>query len=284
VFLLRPLRRCVPKIPFRANGRSNRRCSDTVANQFSEMYPAWILGVLCIASRLSVGAVSLKRNFEIQSLAHTVLPSIVDRHFRGALQAAFPQPNPSKLYHRSSTIKCEIDLTLYLLSGHVRKYGNIDLNDQKQYLPAGYTYISYSNDAFDSACQKSSVEVGIPANTCMSTGNYGFKIQLVKGERFTRHAACVILDLTAFAIFCNRLSTDSCDDAEVEYFSDRNCTTSVQKGSMDLGDFGGCNAFTGDTTTDLGDGTTVSVPLYFWKVRCTAQPTKPVSVPSASLE
>lgn len=53
---------------------------------------------------------------------------------------------------------------------------------------------------------------------------------------------------------------------------------------MDLGDFSGCNSFTGDSTMDLGDGNTVAVPLYFWKVHCTAQPTKPVNAPSVTLE
>lgn len=48
-------------------------------------------------------------------------------------------------------------------------------------LPAGYAYIAFSNDPTDSKCKKTSIEVGVPANSCVTANDYSYKILLVEG-------------------------------------------------------------------------------------------------------
>jgi hypothetical protein len=50
-------------------------------------------------------------------------------------------------------------------------------------LPAGYAYLSFSNSKTDDTCTKTSVSVGVPANTCVAAKDYSYKIQLVAGAQ-----------------------------------------------------------------------------------------------------
>jgi hypothetical protein len=49
-------------------------------------------------------------------------------------------------------------------------------------LPAGYVYIAFSSDASDHKCEKSSISLGVPVNTCVAVGDHGYKVQIVEGE------------------------------------------------------------------------------------------------------
>jgi hypothetical protein len=49
-------------------------------------------------------------------------------------------------------------------------------------LPAGYAYIAFSSDASDHKCEKSIISLGVPVNTCVAVGDYGYKVQIVEGE------------------------------------------------------------------------------------------------------
>ena len=49
-------------------------------------------------------------------------------------------------------------------------------------LPAGYVYLSFSNSATDKTCSKTSVQVGVPANTCVAVSDKSYKIKLVEGN------------------------------------------------------------------------------------------------------
>ncbi len=78
--------------------------------------------------------------------------------------------------------------------------------------------------------------------------------------------------------------TDSCTGATIQYFSDTTCTTLAHERTVDDFDTAqGCNAYDGDNVMSMGEYT-VTVPLYYWKLHCTAQPTKPIQVSSATVE
>jgi len=68
----------------------------------------------------------------------------------------------------------------------------------------------------------------------------------------------------------------------VELFSDTTCTTLQSSAPLeDLADQ--CNPYEGEHDVSLGE-MTLTVPLYFWQIKCTAQPTKPIPVASAVVE
>ena len=97
--------------------------------------------------------------------------------------------------------------------------------------------------------------VGVPVDTCVSTDKTSYKVQI---------------------------TTDNCLGAAVFYFNDANCTTVARNQSLSaLEDR--CNEYEGEREVSFGDSS-VFVPLYFWQIKCTAQPTKPIPVASAVVE
>jgi len=78
--------------------------------------------------------------------------------------------------------------------------------------------------------------------------------------------------------------TDSCDGSIIQYYAETNCTTLIHEAPVQLGDQAGCNEYTGDRDIAVDDDITLTVPAYFYKVYCTAQPSAPISVQSATLE
>jgi hypothetical protein len=63
--------------------------------------------------------------------------------------------------------------------------------DEADTLPAGYAYIAVSSDASDHECEKPSISLGVPVNTCIAVGDYGYKVQIVEGESRGRHDSIV---------------------------------------------------------------------------------------------
>jgi hypothetical protein len=49
-------------------------------------------------------------------------------------------------------------------------------------LPAGYIYAALSDDPSDEFCGKTSAEIGIPVNTCLTSQWFSYKVQLVTGK------------------------------------------------------------------------------------------------------
>uniref|UniRef100_A0A7S3HDK0 Transmembrane protein n=1 Tax=Spumella elongata TaxID=89044 RepID=A0A7S3HDK0_9STRA len=127
---------------------------------------------------------------------------------------------------------------------------------EKNYLPAGYIYVKLSNGKADKVCAKAAVTAGLPVNTCIDGGVSSYKMQL---------------------------QTDSCSGAVVEVYNDGNCS-SREPTVISLEPYADqCNPYTGQQDITMG-GVTVTVPLYFWTLSCTAQPSKPIPVASVALE
>ena len=70
----------------------------------------------------------------------------------------------------------------------------------------------------------------------------------------------------------------------MQLFSDSTCSNLIHERSLTGSTFSGCNAYDGDSTVDVSSDVRVTVPLYFWKLHCTAQPTKPIAMASAVVE
>eukprot|EP01032_Pedospumella_encystans_P011853 gene11853-13750_t len=127
---------------------------------------------------------------------------------------------------------------------------------EKDHLPAGYIYVKLSNGRADKVCAKAAVTAGLPVNTCIGGGVSSYKMQLL---------------------------TDSCSGAVVEVYNDGNCS-SREPTVVSLEPYADqCTPYTGEHDITLG-GVTVTVPLYFWTLSCTAQPSKPIPVASVALE
>lgn len=75
---------------------------------------------------------------------------------------------------------------------------------------------------------------------------------------------------------------DSCADASLCTYEDTTCTSGELSYPLDGLDEA-CNEYTGDT--EIAYRTmTGNVPIHFWQLHCTAQPTKPLAVDSAVVE
>lgn len=128
-------------------------------------------------------------------------------------------------------------------------------DEESPYLPAGYVYVQYSNLKSDSTCTRADMTVGIPVDTCVITDSTSYKVQI---------------------------ATDNCLGGAVFYYNDANCTTMHYNQSLSAME-DRCNVYDGERDVSLGD-TTVTLPLYFWQVKCTAQPSKPIPIDSAVIE
>jgi hypothetical protein len=82
-------------------------------------------------------------------------------------------------------------------------------------------------------------------------------------------------------MFC---CADSCNDAVIQYFEDTSCTTLADKKHLDKEKYTDCHPFSGDQSIEVAEGITVTLPVHYWRLRCTAQPTKPIRVDSSTLE
>jgi len=123
------------------------------------------------------------------------------------------------------------------------------------YLPVGYVYVQYSNRKTDATCSRAAMTVGVPVDTCVATDKTSYMVQI---------------------------TTDNCLGAAVFYYNDANCTIASYNQSLSaLED--SCNVYDGEREVSFGD-TTLTVPLYFWQIKCTAQPTKPIPVASVVVE
>lgn len=85
------------------------------------------------------------------------------------------------------------------------------------------------------------------------------------------------------SLCANDCILDSCSGAVVEVYNDGNCS-SREPTVVSLEPYADkCNPYTGEHDITMG-GVTVTVPLYFWTLECTAQPSKPIPVASVALE
>lgn len=171
-----------------------------------------------------------------------------------------------------------------------------DYLTSKSTLSAGYVYLSFSNSVNDKTCSKTSVQVGVPANVCVTASGKSYKVQLVEGtylqnyQVLSKFSPCFFLHLIFLFIFlfltlcCGVFRTDGCSGATVQLFSDSSCMNLINERSLTDSTFSGCNAYDGENTVDISDDVSVTVPLYYWKLHCTAQPTKPIAMSSAVVE
>lgn len=79
------------------------------------------------------------------------------------------------------------------------------------------------------------------------------------------------------------MNIDGCAGATVQYYSDTDCTKLIDSQPLDTADYSGCNEYDGERSTEI-KGMTLTVPVYYWKLHCTAQPTKPIKAQSATVE
>ena len=161
------------------------------------------------------------------------------------------------------------------------------------YLSAGYVYVQLSNGKTDTQCEKNGVTAGVPVNTCIAADSSSYKVQLQTGT-FSANNFYYIVRSTHESYSChnfirwpvfnprNSIFTDGCSGATVELFSDTTCST--LESSVPLEDMADqCNPYEGEQDVSMGQ-MTLTVPLYFWQIKCTAQPTKPIPVASAVVE
>ena len=81
----------------------------------------------------------------------------------------------------------------FLTVGVDRIESQHDFLTSQSALPAGYVYLSFSNSATDKTCSKTSVQVGVPANTCVAVNDKSYKLQLVEGNYIFLISAVKIL-------------------------------------------------------------------------------------------
>ena len=106
----------------------------------------------------------------------------VHDHFHSALFEILPKPKGSQLLNLLVIMFCLMTFCMkFIFTAHARLTETLLQSTSAKPLPAGYAYVAFSNDPTDSKCKKTSIEVGVPANTCVTANDYSYKILLVEG-------------------------------------------------------------------------------------------------------